>query len=1296
MSPDSQAPAEIQRSPLAFPVVGIGASAGGVTALQRFFEQMPDKTGMAFVVVVHLSPTHESTLDKILQNITRMPVSQVTDAASIEADHIYVIPPSKGLAMCDGHLRLTDPARVDGRSVAIDLFFRSLAEAHRERAFCVVLSGSGCDGAQGLGRIKELGGVTLVQSPVDAEFDSMPRSAIATGMVDIVLPASELAHKLNELWHNARHIELPDPPAGFKAAEAPNDSLVPARDALHSIMALLRERTGHDFSLYKRSTVLRRIERRMQVNMLATLPQYLAFLQADSGETLALLQDMLISVTQFFRDRDAFDALERALVALHATRQPQEPVRAWIAGCATGEEAYSITMLLCSQFGQGADAPPIQVFASDIDQRAINTARQGMYPESIITDVPPARLRQYFTKEAGGYRIGRPVRDKVTFSTHNVLRDPPFTKVDLICCRNLMIYMERAAQTQLLQTFHFALKPGGLLMLGNAETADAAESLFEPVDKKQRLFRAHAMNRPRHVELLRPIVAMTPALGVPQVMRATRPPLEDLHRRMQAQYAAPSVLIDAEQNIVHVDQRAAHLLVSFDELDATLATVGSAPDGEPDPLVLALEAELQRAQSELSDRTEQSATTTEDLRASNEELQAVNEELRSTTEELETSAEELQSVNEELITVNNELRTGLDETAKLNDDLRNLISSTDMAIVFLDRLLRIKRFTPRAAQLFNLIDGDVGRPLLDITHRLDYAQLASDLAKTLNSLQHVEREVLSGNDTWYLARLLPYRTAEDRIDGVALNFIDITARHEAEDRLHAAQRHMHVVAQSMQDYAIMTLGTDGLVNSWNAGAEQLFGYTAQEMMGRTLDVLFTPEDSAAGMPRQELEQARKSGHCDDDRWMLRKGGSRFFASGGMTKLRDHLVEGFVKIARDLTDNKVLETRRKAQLDAETALREKLEEASTMKDEFLAVMSHELKNPLNLIQLNAELLLRSPEARRVQSITRSAETIRRAVASQVQIIDDLLDLSRLNTGKLSLSRGPVDLRAVVERIASAVADDAASKGLEIRLHLQGDPLVHADAVRVEQIAWNLVNNALKFTPRGGTVDIGTSSDPAEARLVVADTGVGIEPDIIDGVFEMFRQVDGSAARKQTGLGVGLALVKRLTDLHGGRLHATSAGLGKGATFTVWLPLHDPALGSWAPATMSGTLESLNVLLVDDDTDSLEAFGHLMRMSGADVTTVSSVDAALASVAGTDYDLIVSDIAMPGGDGHALVRKLRESPRTRNVIAVAVSGRATAADRASALRAGFDAHLGKPVDLDMLIEQVRQLIGKRDED
>jgi two-component system CheB/CheR fusion protein len=478
---------DVEPSHLPFPVVGIGASSGGIAALQQLFGHMPANPGMAFVVVLHLSPSHESSLDKILQKVTKLPVMQVKGSTAILPDRVYLIPPSAGLSMNDGQLELTEPARNGGRPVTIDLFFRSLAQAHRERAFCIVLSGSGCDGAQGLGRVKELGGVTFAQSPGDAEFDSMPRQAVATGMVDLVLPVADMPDKLLELWDNARRIQLPDAPDGVPGRSVPSEELPHARDALQAIMDTLRDRTGHDFTQYKRSTVLRRIERRMQVNAHPTLPSYCRFLGQDPDETGALLQDMLIGVTQFFRDREAFESLERALVTLRESTGPRQPIRAWVAACATGEEAYSVAMLLTEEFQRSGVLPAIQVFASDIDQRAISRARQGVYPESIVTDVPPSRLRDHFTKEPQGYRISKTVRDKVTFSTHNVLRDPPFTRLDLVCCRNLMIYLDRSAQLQMLQTFHFALKPGGLLLLGSAESADAVEEMFDVVDKRWRL-----------------------------------------------------------------------------------------------------------------------------------------------------------------------------------------------------------------------------------------------------------------------------------------------------------------------------------------------------------------------------------------------------------------------------------------------------------------------------------------------------------------------------------------------------------------------------------------------------------------------------------------------------------------------------------------------------------------------------------------------------------------------------------------------------------------------------------------
>ncbi|MGQ7932384.1 CheR family methyltransferase [Paraburkholderia sp. D1E] len=456
------------RSPT-FPVVGIGASAGGIQALLRLFEQMPADSGMAFVVVLHLSPKYESCADQVLQRATSMPVMQVREPTHIEKNSIYLISPSNDLSMFDGYLRVTPAERPPGRPVAIERFFRSLANAHGIRAISVILSGTGSDGTAGIGRIKECGGIALAQSPDDAEYGEMPQNAIATGLIDMALPVVDLPQKLIELWSNAQVIQLPavDGESPIAAAPSSANAAETAESALQEILKTLRVHTGHDFRHYKRATVLRRIERRLQVNALPDLPSYLLFLERHPDENRALLRDMLIGVTNFFRDREAFEALEREVVPrILEGKTDEEQARAWVAGCSTGEEAYSLAMLLCERLAEGNHGPAIQVFATDIDERAIETARSGRYLESILTDVPPSRLRQFFTHTRGFYVVSKALREKVLFAAHNILRDPPFSQLDLVTCRNLLIYLDRDVQRQVLQTFHFALRPGGFLFLG--------------------------------------------------------------------------------------------------------------------------------------------------------------------------------------------------------------------------------------------------------------------------------------------------------------------------------------------------------------------------------------------------------------------------------------------------------------------------------------------------------------------------------------------------------------------------------------------------------------------------------------------------------------------------------------------------------------------------------------------------------------------------------------------------------------------------------------------------------------
>ena len=1354
-------------STLDFPVVGIGASAGGLQAIKLFFENMPQDNGMAFVIILHLSPDHQSIADKIIQESTKMPVLQVTETVAIEKNRVYVISPAQRLAMNDGFLEVsaTDPR--EGRHASIDLFFRDLADVHRERAFCLVLSGTGSDGAVGLSRIKEQGGITLVQAPEDAEFDGMPCAAIETRMVDLVLPVVEMPQKLLELWRNSREITLPianDPELQTIAAVSERDAVL-AEQMLRDVLIQLRTGTGHDFKHYKRATVLRRIERRMQVTGQSDLSAYYQYLQNNPEETKALLGDMLIGVTNFFRDREAFEALERdvvpQLVSAAVSAHPEkEEIRVWSAGCSTGEEAYSLAMLLNDQLQLDASAASMQLFATDIDERAISVGRAGLYPQAIVTDVPPSRLRHYFIKEDDHYRIRKEIREKVLFAKHSLLSDPPFSQIDLIVCRNLLIYLDREVQREILQMFHFALRPGGFLFLGSSESADACHELFAPVDKRNRIFRAKTgtANSRRTPTMPRGgYVRTNTSQQVPQSSAPRKLSFADIHQRALEQSAPPSVIVDANADILHMSESAGrflrhvggelsrnlltlilpelrleirttlfqvqqsglpvksrevpikrdkrsylidlvahpykdeesdgeYVLVIFEEVEVDPAERAATTVLQTESQVLSnLERELQRTKLHLQDTIEQSEVSSEELKASNEEMQAINEELRSATEELETSKEELQSINEELLTVNYELKTKVEETDKINDYLTNLIASTDIATVFVDRSMRIKWFTPRATDIFSMLPVDTGRSLLDITHRLHYEDIVADAAQVFESLNMIEREVRSTDNRWYIARLLPYRSSEDHIDGTVLTFIDITKRRAAEEELRLGEERMRLVAESTRDYAIITLDEQGVITTWNKGAELIFGYSKAEAEGAYYDFIFSPEDRASGVPENELLAVRTHGRSEDERWHVRKDGNRFFCSGEVTLLSGDNLKGYVKIARDLTGHKRQHEEQSQQL-AETR------NTNYLKDEFFAVMSHELKHPLNLIQLNAELLRRLPVTKSVEPAAKAVNTICDAVNSQARIIDDLLDVARVRTGKLKLKPIAVDLASVLRDIHAVVLSDRHDATVE--LHVPSDPLmVHADPTRLEQIIWNLVNNALKFTPSNGHVQLIASQVGNMARLDVKDDGAGIAPENLDHVFDLFGQAEKQhVSHNREGLGIGLSLVRQLTEAQRGTVEVTSAGVGTGCTFTVYLPLAHSIDEPQTPTQVeesSGRLSGLTILLVDDSADVLETLKMLLEMEDAQVIAFDRPVAALDAAKSTRFDLIISDLGMPVMNGHELMSALRQLPLVKDVPAIALTGYGAHSDIQKSRQSGFDQHIGKPVSYDDLIETIENL-------
>ncbi len=862
------------------PMVGLGASAGGIPALLEFFRAMPPDPGMTFVVILHLAPDHESTLPQVLARATTMRVLSAKDGVEAEANTVYVIPPGKYLTANDGHLSLTPMEPERGKRVAVDLFFRSMADSHGAHAISIVLSGADGDGANGLKRIKERGGLTIAQDPTEAETPGMPQSAINTGMVDWVLRVADMPKWVLEYQARERRLKVPAEhgalPEPARRSETDDDE-----SALREVLIYLHARTGRVFIGYKRATVVRRLSRRMQINAVETLGDYLAFLRMHPGEAAALLQDLLISVTNFFRDRDAFEAVEALMPRLFKGKTTGDAVRIWVPACATGEEAYTMAMLAL-EHARTLEAPPsVQVFGCDLDDGAIQVARAGLYPETISADVSEERLRRFFVKEHRGYHVRREVREVVLFASHDLLKDAPFSRMDLISCRNLMIYLGRDMQDRVLGIFHFALRPEGLLFLGTTESVPEGSSLFSVLDKRYRIYTHIPGQRPglplpsatdtlirvmqKHINEMGSTSPVLPERSFSQgfgellsegAQDEDKISVGDLHFKLLERLAPPSIVVDKDHTIMHLSESAGrflqlaggapntnllrlvhpslrvelrtalfqaaetdsavvvtgvpveldqtrrtvdmrvspsrdlapgYFLILFEMREAVSGETGTEPQrpNEPEPIIRRLEREAEGLKGRLRNTVEQYEATCEELKASNEELQAMNEELRSASEELETSREELQSINEELTTVNQELKGNLEELSHANSDMRNFMASTAIATLFLDREFRIMRYTPSAVALFRLIPSDVGRPLADLNHLLDYAELREDVERVLTDLVPIEREVCdtTSESRCYLARLLPYRTLDDHIGGVVLTLVDVTDARRASKAL---------------------------------------------------------------------------------------------------------------------------------------------------------------------------------------------------------------------------------------------------------------------------------------------------------------------------------------------------------------------------------------------------------------------------------------------------------------------------------------------------------------------------------
>jgi len=827
-------------------VIGVGASAGGLEALEDFFSHVLTPCSAAFVVVQHLDPTQKSIMSKLLQRITQMKVTQARNRMKVEPNCVYVIPPDKDLSILHGSLFLLDPANRRGLRLPIDFFFRSLADDQRERAVGVILSGMGSDGTIGLRAIKENAGLSLVQSPESAKFDAMPRSAINAGLADIVAPADELPEQIMAFLNHS--------PRGV-----PNDvelklKLTPA-SSLEKIAIILRERTGNDFSLYKENTLYRRIERRMGLHQLKSVELYARYLRENLQEQDLLFKELLIGVTHFFRDQEVWAQLRSvSLPALLANYPEGKELRAWVTACSTGEEAYSLAMTVMDVLD---DVKPkgyfkLQIFATDLDNDAINIARLGRYPENIEADIPLEKLNRYFVKEESGYRINKQIRDMVVFAPQNIIMDPPFTKLDIITCRNILIYLGAKLQQKLIPLFHYALTSHGILLLGSAETIGNATSLFSELNDNARIYtRIDTPEQRADVDFptrIFPVISLLE--DKPESPREMTEKIINLQTKadqiLLQNYSPAAVLVNAAGDILYINGRTRkylepaagkanwnihvmareelqypinlamkkaqaqvepvnvpNLTVDTHTINLTVQAVTKpksmqgllmvvfadvaksikSPRRKPGAAEQESQAELQQTRDEIQSLHEKMQVSQEERKSANEELQSTNEELQSSNEELTTSKEEMQSMNEELQTVNAELQSKVEDLSWTNNDMKNLLNSTEIATIFLDNKLRVRRFTSHISPLFKLIPSDVGRPLSDVATELDYGALQQDAKAVLETLVFIEKEITADNDRWFMVRIMPYRTQENVIDGVVITFINISEAKKLEKEL---------------------------------------------------------------------------------------------------------------------------------------------------------------------------------------------------------------------------------------------------------------------------------------------------------------------------------------------------------------------------------------------------------------------------------------------------------------------------------------------------------------------------------
>jgi len=1187
--------------------VGIGASAGGLEAFRSLLQALPANTGMAFVLVQHLDPEHESLLTRLLSHATRMPVMEVTEGVAVQPDHVYVIPPNKALGIRDGVLHLLARRRQDPKHMPVDSFLHSLAENQGSRAIGVILSGVASDGTLGLADIKAAGGITFAQDSKSAKYDGMPRSGIAAGCVDFVLPPGGIAREIKRISLHP-YLGTPDHPAAGRRGEHNEDLL--------KIFALLRNATEVDFTNYKRSTINRRIARRMVLHKISSLRQYLKHLHENRTEIMALCEDLLIHVTSFFREPDAFRALkETVLPRILRNKARAEPLRVWVAGCSTGEEVYSIAITVLEYLQQHKSSVPIQIFGTDVSEAVLETARAGIYSESALSAVSAARTRQFFVRSDGRYQVTKPVREMCVFARQDLTKDPPYSRLDLLSCRNVLIYMEPVLQKKVMPVLHYALKPHGFLMLGKSESISGFSDLFTPVGRKHKIYsKKSSGNRPgvdmpaahpKHAPAETSETPDTPARFDPQkeadriVMNHYAPAglvassdLQILNFRGNvAPYLSPSPgqaslsllrMVRPEfavelRTAIHragkqdtpirkeglLVKRNGHLnevslevvpfkgpaderffLVLFQESRVPDSADSGAPPshgksaGASEKEAARLQRELQTTKAHLQSIIEEHEATNEELKSANEEVLSSNEELQSTNEELETAQEELQSSNEELVTINEQLQNRNQELSQLSDDWTNLLSGLNIPVVMLGSDRRIRRFTSPAENLLNLLPADIGRHFHNIRHNIKAPNVDGLITEVMEKVSQKDLEIQDRDGRWYSMRLRPYRTADNRIDGVLMIFIDIQDLKTTQAALREQNSFSEAVMES-SGALVMVTDVDGRVIAFNRACQMVSGYKLEEMAGKVIwdGPLIAKEEIEGERAVYRRLAGGRASIQHENHWVGKNGARRLISwnSAAMPHASGH-PHHLVRIGTDITERREIEIALQA---SETALRQSQAHLQALAAGLLAAQEEErarvarelhddISQKLAALNLEAESVLRKePEAdgKLRSELTRLSHRMR-GILRDVEQTAYRLHPSSLDHLGLSVA------------LKSYCADFAKQNGIDTRCSERNLP--RAIPQRLGLTIYRVVQEALRNVAKHSgarKAAVSVTGKNGVITLSIRDAGRGFDP---------------SRSRKH---GLGLISMEERVRQAGGAFTVKSTP-GKGVHIDVRIPIAQP--------------------------------------------------------------------------------------------------------------------------------------------